>query len=145
MALPQSPDSNRKPWQRAFITAFFSNYLLDQQVYGELFSGYVVPPLVSAVGTTVLYSDQPERWVQLTIDDSQDIPAGEGTNSLKEANSSSGVSVFVEESLRYQTIPARNYYTHDTDGLRAGWTSSGTPGERTSITFGIGEPISLGL
>jgi hypothetical protein len=117
-----------------FITAFFNNYLLGQQAYVELFSGYVVPPSVSAVGTTVLYSDQPERLTHLTIDDSQDIPVGEGTNSLGEANWSSGVSDFMEESLRHQIVGEEKHYVHDTDGLRVAWTSKGA-----SITFGIGD------
>jgi len=130
---PTITRSQQETLAKAFITSFFSNHLFDQQAYVEMFSGYVIPPSVSAVGTTVLYSDQPQRWIHLTVDDSQDTPSDVGINSLNQTNGSIGVSAFVEESLRYQTDPTRNYYTHDTDGLRVAWNSTGT-----SVTFEIG-------
>lgn len=119
---------------KAFITPFFSNNLNNAQAYVEFYSGYVVAPSVSGVGTTVLYADQPLRWIHRTVDDNQDVPSGAATNSLGLANVSAGTGVFMEESLRYQTVPARNYYTHDTDGLRISWSASGA-----TVTFGIGD------
>ena len=129
--------SEQEELTKVFVTSFFSDYLLDQQAYVEMFSGYVVPPSVSSVGTTLLYGDQPERWAHLTIDDSEDYyPRGAETNSLGEPNSSSGLVDLVEESLRYQSEPP-NYYTHDTRGLMVAWISSGA--SIASITFGIGD------
>jgi len=118
---------------RAFMTPFFSQHLLGHQAYVELLSGYVVPPSVTAVGTTIQFSDEPLRWVHLTVDDSQDAPAGAATNSLGEPNAGAGTTAFVEESLRYAALPLRNYYTHGTDGLRASW--GGAP---ASVSFGVG-------
>ena len=110
---------------KALVTPFFSNHLFDQQAYVELLSGFCDPTSVTSVGTIVQFSDQPGRWVQWTLDDGQDLPATPSKNSFGEDNSAGGLSNFTEESLRYRTVPSRNYYTHDTDGLRVAWTSSG--------------------
>ena len=119
----------------AYVTPFFSNHLLGQQAHAELFSGYTIPPAVNAVGTTMIFSDQPERWVNLTVDDSQDIPAGATSNSLGVANTSSGVITFAEESLRYVNS---NHLTHDTDGLRVEWGQDGG-----YVSFGLGNKSFL--
>ena len=116
-----------------YVTAFFSNYLLDQQAYVEFLAGYTVSPSISAINTTVLHSDQPKRWIHLTVDDSQDVPAGVDTNSLGFTNTSSGVTTFTEESLRIIASPEVNYYIHDTDGLRVEWGEDGG-----SVTFNVG-------
>jgi hypothetical protein len=129
---PTISRSQQEKMAKALVTPFFSDLLLDQQAYVELLSGYAVPPSISGAGTTVLFSDQPKRLISIIVDDSQDVPPGEATNSLSKANVALGL-LFDEESLRYETVPARNYYTHDTDGLRVRWIS-----RRGLVRFKIG-------
>jgi hypothetical protein len=53
---PTISRSQQETLARAFVTPFFSHYLLDQQAYVEMLAGYVVPPSVSAAGTTIAAS-----------------------------------------------------------------------------------------
>jgi dienelactone hydrolase len=131
---PTITRSQQETLAKAFLTPFFSHYLLRQQGYVEMLAGYVVPPSVGSVGTTIVYTDQPLRLVRLTVDDSQTAPPGASTNTLGQPNTNAGLSGLAEESLRYATVPARNYYTHGTDGLRMAWNTNAG-----SLRFGMGD------
>lgn len=115
---------------KTFITAFFFNYLHDQQAYGELFSGHAVPPSVSAVPTTILYSDQPKRLnAILTIDDFEKLPPRK--NSLGKENWSAQTSDYAEELLPpCTTMLCQNH------GLRVAWES-----RNAFIAFDIGDEV----
>jgi hypothetical protein len=80
-----------------------------------------------------VYGDQSRRWIFRTADDAEDSPFGAGTNSLGQPNTSAGLAEFIEESIRYATTPDRNYYAHDTRGLRTRWISPGG-----SVVFSTG-------
>ncbi len=126
--------SQQESLAKTFITAFFSNYLHDQQAYGELFSGHTVPPSVSAVPTTILYTDQPKRLnAILTIDDFEnDLP---GTNSLGKSNWSSQTTDFAEELLPPSFgIQPCELWACKNNGLRVAWEST----RAAFTTFEIG-------
>jgi len=130
---PTISRTDQETLAKAFMTAFFHARLLDEQAFVELLSGYAVPPSVAAVPTTILYADQSKRWISRTVDNAEDSPLGPATNSLGQPNTSAGLAEFTEESIRYATIPDRNYYADDTRGLRTRWILPGG-----SVAFGTG-------
>lgn len=146
----------------SLLTAFFHCYLLDQAAYGQLLSGEIALPAVKQSHAKVVFSSQPDALIRLIVDSAEELPPALHENSLGEKNALAFATGFTgqfytlaEEPLRYSVVPHRNYYAHDTRGLRLQWTDANDlswnvdVGERfalfyDSLSFRIGQKYRSG-
>ena len=124
---------------KVHILSFLEAYLNKHQAYSTIFSGYSNPNSITSIGTTIQYSYQPEGLgVHYVVDNAEDLPVNPNVNSLGLANVNTALFSYDELSLRYDAIPTRNYFIHDTNGLSASWNAPGS-----SLTFQVGNLAGL--